>query len=387
MIFTERIEKLLAANHIKEVIDEFLKFLGEVPQSDRDARNDANHLRGQVIILSGQFTDLNTKMNSGTIDPTLANREKSTITNSFIQILNQLPSSYPDLSNYITEKNEDDEWKEAQRKNTIEEYQDYFSKYPNGRYKAETIKLITELEEVKQKQDTEIKRLAALEKERREKDKVTEPETPKPIRPYPPTPEIITPAHPKSRAGLYIVIGALIGIIFIIVLAVGASSSDETVKKDDFNASSNGPNNKTESGNEAAKAELKMAFEMANESVINAAFYLNPALLRKSFTGEGLKTLNTRIETLIAADTYMQSVLEKRDYTNIKLSSDGNEGEVSVDEIWSYTYFSNSTKLCAGKQPMYRSSETVYFKKTVNGWMVTSFTMGTEPVPPILPCD
>ena len=32
MIFTDRIEKLLAANHIKEVIEEFLKFLSEVPQ-------------------------------------------------------------------------------------------------------------------------------------------------------------------------------------------------------------------------------------------------------------------------------------------------------------------------------------------------------------------
>lgn len=31
MIFTEKIEKLLGANHIKEVIEECLKFLSEVP--------------------------------------------------------------------------------------------------------------------------------------------------------------------------------------------------------------------------------------------------------------------------------------------------------------------------------------------------------------------
>jgi Effector-associated domain 11 len=232
MIFTERIEKLLASNHIKEVIDEFLRFLGEVPQSERDARHDANQLRGQVIILSGQFTDLNSKINSGTIDPSLANREKSSITNSFVQILNQLPSSYPDLNNYMEGKNEDEEWNEAQRKNTIEEYQDYFSKYPNGKYKAATIKLIGELEEVKQKQDAEIKRLAALEKERRSNDKATENESqrsntePKPRQAYSSTANVNVPVRPKSRTGLYIALGALLGIIFIIIIAVAVSGDD-----------------------------------------------------------------------------------------------------------------------------------------------------------------
>lgn len=233
MIFTERIEKLLASNHIKEVIDEFLKFLGEVPQADRDARHDANQLRGQVIILSGQFADLNAKVNSGTIDPSLANREKSSITNSFVQILNQMPSSYPDLNNFIAERNEDDEWNEAQRKNTIEEYQDYFSKYPNGKYKAATIKLITELEEVKQKQDAEIKRLAALEKERRSNDKASDAEpqkntytAPRPNPAYRSASPGTAATQAKSRTGLYIALGALLGILFIVIVAVSVSNNE-----------------------------------------------------------------------------------------------------------------------------------------------------------------
>jgi hypothetical protein len=233
MIFTERIEKLLAANQLRDVIDEFLRFLNEVPHSDRDARNDANQLRGQVILLSGQFTDLNTKMNSSTIDPSVANRERSTIINSFIQILNQLPSSYPDLNNYITEKNEDDEWKEAQQKNTIEEYQDYFSKYPNGRYKEETIKLIAKLEDIKNKQELEMKEVAAREKERRENDKAAETVTQKPVyqeaktqQAYRSAQTVIAPPA-KSRTGLYIALGALLGILFIIIIAVAVSGDDE----------------------------------------------------------------------------------------------------------------------------------------------------------------
>jgi Effector-associated domain 11 len=234
MIFTERIEKLLAANQLRDVIDEFLKFLSEVPQSERDARKDANELRGQVILLSGQFTDLNTKINNSTIDPSFANRERSTIINSFIQILNQIPSTYPDLNNFITEKNEDDEWKEAQQKNTIEEYQDYFSKYPNGRYKAETIKLITKLEDIKNKQELEMKEVAAREKERRENDKAAETVTQKPAYQQPGNQQAyrssntVTAAPAKSRTGLYIGLGALLGILFIIIIAVAVSGDEGT---------------------------------------------------------------------------------------------------------------------------------------------------------------
>lgn len=147
------------------------------------------------------------------------------------------------------------------------------------------------------------------------------------------------------------------------------------------------PDKSVEANSEAAKAELKLAFEMANETIVNAAYYMNAASLSKSFTGEALKTLSTRIETLIANDTYLQSVLEKRTYKNIQLSNNQPEGQVEVDETWSYIYFNNSTKLCIGRQPNMRSTETVYFKKNVNGWMETLFTTGNEPIPQMVTCN
>ncbi len=249
MTFTEKIEKLLASNYLKEVIDEFLKFLNEVPHSNTDAKNDSRQLRGQIIVLSGRFTELDSKMTTNTIDSGSANQEKSAIINSFIQILNQMPSNYPDLNNYLEEKNEEDEWKDAQKKNTIEEYHDYFNKYPNGKYKADTIKLITELEEVKAKQEMEMKRLASLEKERRANDK-TQGEPTKVAMgsgfnqafqttdktssaSAAPVYQTTAPVHggyqaPKSRTGLYIALGVLIGIVFIIIIAVAVSGDDVT---------------------------------------------------------------------------------------------------------------------------------------------------------------
>jgi hypothetical protein len=231
MSFTERVEKLLASNHIKEVIDEFLKFLNEVPQSNIDAKSDANQLKGQIIILSGRFTDLNTKINTNSIDSENAGHEKSALLNSFMQILNQIPSNYPDLNQYLQEKNEEDEWKDAQNKNTIDAYHAYFNKYPNGKYKADTIKLIAELEDVKLKQDNEIKRLALLEKERRESDRVAEMQRMQQAatnagQPY--KPEVTTVPPPgKSKKGLFIGIGIAVIVLIIILLSTGNNSTSD----------------------------------------------------------------------------------------------------------------------------------------------------------------
>jgi Effector-associated domain 11 len=237
MMFIEKIEKLLASNQLREVIEEFLKFLNEVPQSKTDAKSDARQLRGQIIVLSGRFTELNSKINTNTMDSGAANQEKSALINSFIQILNQMPSNYPDLNTFMEEKNEEDEWKDAQQKNTIEEYQDYFNKYPNGKYKADTIKLITELEEVKNKQDSEIKRLALLEKERRENDKtLSEPAklaTTTYNQSYQTAGATATtsPAPAKSKKGLLIGLGAVAVVAIIIFFAVGKGSSNNKDKE------------------------------------------------------------------------------------------------------------------------------------------------------------
>lgn len=237
MTFTEKIEKLLAANHIQEVIDEFFKFLSEVPQSKKDARSDANQLRGQIIVLSGRFTELSSKINTNTVNADAANQEKAALINSFIHIMNQLPSNYPDLNNYVEEKNEDDEWNDAQKKNSIEAYQAYFYKYPNGKYKADTIKLIAELEEVKQKQDNEIKRLALLEKERRENDKlVGEPKkvqavgAGQPIHQSSGTENSTSPA--KSKKGLLIVLGVVIIAAVVIFLMTGKKEISAEANKE-----------------------------------------------------------------------------------------------------------------------------------------------------------
>ena len=240
MPFIEKIEKLLASNHIKDVIDEFLKSLGEVPQSNRDARNDANQLRGQIIVLSGRYTDLNNKINTNTMNADAASQERNALINSFVQIINQLSSTYPDLNKYLEEKDEDVEWFETQKKNSIEAYYAYFNKYPNGKYKADTIKLIGELEEVKLKQENEMKRLALLEKERRESDKqANEQRQPPPAGQAaykaPVADHSSTPA--KSKKGLWMILGVLVLVLIAVILYNITNHSSSTSEDTAINTS------------------------------------------------------------------------------------------------------------------------------------------------------
>lgn len=392
MTFTERIEKLLGANHLKEVIDEFLKFLNEVPQSNRDARNDANQLRGQIIVLSGRFTELNTKLNTNTIDSGAANQEKSVLINSFIQILNQLPSNYPDLHTYLEEKNEDDEWKESQKKNTIEGYQFYFNKYPNGKYKADTIKLIAELEEVKLKQDNEIKRLAQLEKERRENDKIfAEPQKKNQQKPAPQkiykTAAPVNPALPaKSKKGLYIALGAVLGIVFIIIVAVSTTNTEPAQPKDEKSMSVGLTENPV-AISETVKAELISAIRLADNAEIDANYSLSPEVLYKSYTGEALKTELSNIEQLKKSGFNLSSTLEQQEFKSFNLSADGLEAEVQLIETWSVIYFTTSTNACYGKVPSHTAPQTMYLKKTENGWLVSSIVQDKLSAPNLVPCN
>lgn len=384
MTFTEKIEKLLASNHIKEVIDEFLKFLNEVPQSQSDAKSDAGELRGQIIVLSGRFTDLNSKINTNTVNPESANQERAAIIKSFIQILNQLSSSYPDLNTYLEEKNEDDDWNDAQQKNTIDAYHVYFNKYPNGKYKADTIKLIGELEEVKQKQDSEIKRLALLEKERRENDKLSGEAQKQQTNPSGYSAVSSDSSSPaKSKKGLFIGLGiAALAVIIIIVMLVNKKSS-ATSEETDNNAA---PVENTEPA-DAVKAELKLAYKSAIVTVGKAKFSVDKNVLTASFTGEALKSLSQVIDDEISENYFVETTYEEPDYRSFKINKDGNEAEVLVLQPQSAVIYDGSTKSCKKKIPLFKQSETVYFNYTENGWIIISFVDGKEPVPDPVACE
>jgi hypothetical protein len=309
--------------------------------------------------------------------------------------LNQLPSSYPDLNKYLEEKNEDDEWKEAQVKNRIEAYQVYFSKYPNGKYKEATIKLIGELEEVKRKQDEEIKRLAMLEKERRENDKAAEAlrarKTTGGQAVHKTADKVIAPPPPKSNKALYIILGAVLGIILLVV-AANMISTDDPYTPPQEPASSTLPVTTDETSeqpvtglSEAVKSELKLAIRQASANEITAFYTLGTDPLYSSYTGEALKALLSEIDKLKNNDLFATQTLDNQEFLDFSVSPDGLQAEVKLIETWTTVYSRISTQQCYSRIPSTKYPQTIFLSKTNNGWLITSIswdnTVKTEQVP------
>ena len=233
MNFSERITQKLESNKIQEALSEFQKFLADCPPSNTDAKADANQLRSQIIVLSQRYNSLRGEKNTNTVTDERADIEEATLTKSIVDILNQIPINYTALNTYMEDTDEDDAWHEAENRNKIEAYNAYFRKYPNGKYKADTEKIIAKMESVRQKQDEDIKKLAQLEKEKRDRDKEkmeAEEEEKKQAAPVfqqaapqsfksapPPTTAESSPSFFKSKAGMGIIAAVVILIIYLII--------------------------------------------------------------------------------------------------------------------------------------------------------------------------
>ena len=82
--------------------------------------------------------------------PDLLPHRRQIITHSYFLIIISLlcitkvnaEEEYPLLEAYFNERTEEKAWAIASAANDIEAYQEYFQKYPNGKYKEETQRLI-----------------------------------------------------------------------------------------------------------------------------------------------------------------------------------------------------------------------------------------------------
>ena len=222
MTLFARIDKLLGSNHIKAALDEFQKFLANCPGGNDDLQGDVDKVSTALIILSSKFADLSEKQNSNTIAPDVADRERASIINSLVQIKNQMRFNHPDLFKHMVEKDEENAWQEALHNNTIDGYQDYFSKYPNGKYKEDSIKFIKQLREKRESQDNEIRKIAEQEKVRRESIETGQGRPVSTEYSYPSGP---TPAPSKSKKTLFIVSGIVVVAAVAIFFIINSNSS------------------------------------------------------------------------------------------------------------------------------------------------------------------
>lgn len=170
MTFTEKIRKLILNNQLKEVVLEFETLISNVPADKKDAQRDVNELQTQLMTLARRVTSLENKTNAHNINQEAAEVEYNSITISYGELLSSIPSSFPDLNDYIIERDDEIAWKEAQKRNVIEPYLQYLERFPNGRYAADALKIMTDLNDIKQRQEEQLKKVAQAEKERNERE-------------------------------------------------------------------------------------------------------------------------------------------------------------------------------------------------------------------------
>ncbi|MFT4665943.1 MAG: hypothetical protein ACI8YQ_000601 [Polaribacter sp.] len=164
--FLFELQQLVAKNKIEGVIKILLTTFQKCESQRPESKDEIRGLRNQVVLLSARYNETNDKINSGIIDPVHAGTAKNQLISAFLNIIGKLPE-HKELSNYINGLEEEEAWKEAVRKNGIESYRVFFTKYPHGKYKEETQRIISEMETIEKTKEAEIKQKAAEEKERR----------------------------------------------------------------------------------------------------------------------------------------------------------------------------------------------------------------------------
>lgn len=175
--FLFKLQQLIAKNRIEEVIKILLSSFQKCESGNPEAKSEIQGLRNQVVMLSARYTETNDKINNGMIDPVHAGTAKNQLISAFLNTISKLPD-YKLFTEYINGLEEEEAWKEAVQKNSIEGYRLFFTTYPHGKYKEETKRIIQEMEAIENRKEAEIKQKAAEEKTRRiqeeEKQKAAE---------------------------------------------------------------------------------------------------------------------------------------------------------------------------------------------------------------------
>ena len=164
--FLFQLQELIARNKIQQVIKTLLETFQKCESKNPASKDEMRDLRNQVVLLSARYNDTTDKINIGTISPLLADTAKNQLLSAFLNITGKLPD-YPEFSNYINGLEEEEAWDAAVKANNIETYRIFFTQHPNGKYKEETQRVISELETIQKEKETEIKQKAEAEKARR----------------------------------------------------------------------------------------------------------------------------------------------------------------------------------------------------------------------------
>lgn len=166
--YTLELKKLLADHQAPQVMKSLMDTLGEASQYSQTLKAEIEPLQSEIIMLSSRLTRINKDREQNLIDQNNFGIELARFEKSILGILNGLDENYPGLEKYFQEREEDAAWATASAANDIEAYKAFFTKYPHGKYREETQRLIQKLEALEVKKNIAFKKTAEAERQRRQ---------------------------------------------------------------------------------------------------------------------------------------------------------------------------------------------------------------------------
>lgn len=171
--FTNELRNLVASNRLDEMIRRLMESLAECESVVGKGNLAVKEIRNKVIQYSARLNNIKSREAKQIISHDEAEISLGRILNSLLELIDDFPK-YPVYLNYLENAEEDEAWNEAKRRNEIGAYQHFFEKYPDGKYKNETRKVIAELKEIDRKSHADIQQKAQEEKDRREREEAEE---------------------------------------------------------------------------------------------------------------------------------------------------------------------------------------------------------------------
>ncbi|MEM6805026.1 MAG: hypothetical protein AAF696_26755, partial [Bacteroidota bacterium] len=165
--YTLELQRQLARNEVIPVLKNLLDTLINASSYSEELKKETEPLRDKIIMLKSMYISVKSEQEQNLIDIQDAKIEIARTKKSLLNILNKLDDDYPLLAKYFAEQDEEKAWAMARASNSIASYQEYFNKYPNGKYKGETQKLLKELQSIEEKKNKTFIQKAENERKRR----------------------------------------------------------------------------------------------------------------------------------------------------------------------------------------------------------------------------
>lgn len=150
----------IAAGEAKEATGKLLTWLADCRRRHPEGEVEIETLQAQVVVLSGNLATAQRDFLANLITRDNHNLAVARVSQGLLNLINKL-DEYTVFSGYLEEVEEEVAWEKALAANRMEVYEDYFRRFPKGKYVLETERLMNKLRE-------DMKRVALAEKQRRD---------------------------------------------------------------------------------------------------------------------------------------------------------------------------------------------------------------------------